>query len=187
MNVSWVHPWLLALLLLVPAYLWWAGRTQPAALAFPRAAAGRSGAGMRLLGVLPMTLRLLACIALVLALAQPRTGSTVIEERTEGVPIVIALDVSSSMLAADFHPQNRLTVARETIARFIAGRESDPIALVAFAGEALTQVPLTTDHRVLLGALRNLQVGQLEDGTAMGDGLATALNRLRDVRRPRRW
>jgi Ca-activated chloride channel family protein len=185
MNLSWVHPWALLLLLLLPLGVLWARRTPPPALAYPRAGAvGRGGVGVRLVAALPGALRVLAMVALVLALARPRAGSTVVEEQTEGVPIVVALDVSSSMLAADFHPENRLAVAKQTIGRFIAGRESDPIALVAFAGEALTQVPLTTDHRVLLGALRNLRVGQLEDGTAMGDGLATALTRLRDVQAP---
>jgi Ca-activated chloride channel homolog len=104
----------------------------------------------------------------------------VVEERSEGVPIIIAFDISSSMLAEDFAPRNRLEVARQTTRAFIAGR-TDPIGLVAFAGEAITQVPLTTDHRVLFAALENLQIGLLEDGTAIGMGLATAASRLQHI------
>src|SRR5690606_27657637 len=103
----------------------------------------------------------------------------VIEERGEGIPIVLAIDVSSSMLAQDFRPRDRLGVAKTTIANFVEGREGDPIGLVAFAAEALTLVPTTANHAVLLNALESLEVGLLEDGTAIGDGLATAVNRLR--------
>ncbi len=85
------------------------------------------------------------------------------------------------MLAEDFRPQNRLAVAKRTVKEFIAARTSDRIALVAFAGEALTQVPLTTDYPILMQAVDNLQAGQLEDGTAIGLGIATAANRLRDA------
>ena len=85
------------------------------------------------------------------------------------------------MLAEDFRPQNRLAVAKSRLKEFIAARESDRIALVAFAGEALTQVPLTTDYPILMQAVDNLQAGQLEDGTAIGLGIATAANRLRDA------
>jgi Ca-activated chloride channel family protein len=86
------------------------------------------------------------------------------------------------MLAEDFAPRNRLQVARETTREFIAGREHDPIGLVAFAAEAITQVPIATDYRVLFTALDHLQIGLLEDGTAIGMGLATAASRLREVR-----
>jgi Ca-activated chloride channel homolog len=100
----------------------------------------------------------------------------------DGISIVLALDLSSSMLAEDFQPQNRLAVAKETVKEFIAGRRADEVGLVAFAGEALTQVPLTLDYPVLLAAVDNLQAGQLEDGTAIGTGLITATNRLRGSR-----
>jgi Ca-activated chloride channel family protein len=146
-------------------------------------------AARRWLGVLPEVLRALAFTLLVLALARPRTVAGATEERTEGVPIVIAIDISSSMLARDMavpgarEPATRLDVAKQNVARFITGRETDPIGLVAFAGEAITQVPLTLDHRVLESALGNLRVGLLEDGTAIGDGLATAVNRVRRASR----
>ncbi len=85
------------------------------------------------------------------------------------------------MLAEDFQPHNRLEVAKEQVKRFIAGRRSDRVGLIAFAGEALTQVPLTVDYPVLLAAVDNLQAGQLEDGTAIGTAIATAANRLRSA------
>jgi Ca-activated chloride channel family protein len=100
--------------------------------------------------------------------------------RTEGISIMLAVDVSSSMLSLDFRP-SRLAVTRSTMGRFVAARPGDRIGLVAFASEALTQVPTTTDHRLLIHALGGLRWGMLPDGTAIGDGLATAVNRLRTV------
>ena len=94
---------------------------------------------------------------------------------------MLAIDLSSSMLAQDFQPQNRLEVAKDVVKRFIAARTSDRIGVVAFAAEALTQVPLTTDYPVVNAAVDNLAAGQLEDGTAIGTAIATAANRLRDA------
>jgi Ca-activated chloride channel family protein len=129
----------------------------------------------------PGLLRLLALLALVAALAGPRLGRRVIESESEGIGIMVAMDVSSSMLAEDFRPVNRLGAAKRTLGSFVQGRESDRIGLVTFAGEALTLVPLTTDHSLLLTVLGTTQVGQLEDGTAIGLGLAAAANRLRRI------
>jgi Ca-activated chloride channel family protein len=126
-------------------------------------------------------LRNLALAALVVTLARPRAGAQVENLTSQGINIVIAIDLSSSMLAQDFRPQNRLEVAKGRVKSFIAGRHSDRIGVVAFAGEALTQVPLTTDYAVVMQAVDNLQAGQLEDGTAIGTALATAANRLRDA------
>ena len=180
MSLEWGAPWWLALLPLIPPLLWLARRGRTAAVAYPRTTALRSlGPDRRRLAALPDLLRALALAALVVALARPRTPGTTIEERGEGIPIVIAIDVSSSMLAEDFRPRNRLTVAKQNVARFISRREGDPIGLVAFAAEAVTLVPITTYDPVLTSALRGLQVGLLEDGTAIGDGLAVAVNRLR--------
>jgi Ca-activated chloride channel family protein len=100
---------------------------------------------------------------------------------TAGINIVIAFDISSSLLAQDFQPQNRLEVAREKVRAFVGLRKSDRIGVVAFSGEALTQVPLTTDYPVVNAAINNLQPGQLEDGTAIGTAIATAANRLKDA------
>jgi Ca-activated chloride channel family protein len=113
------------------------------------------------------------------AAAGPRLGGVRTELRTEGIAIVLAVDVSSSMLAEDFAPQNRLDVARQTAIEFVRGRASDRIGLVAFAGQAITQVPITTDYAILERALLELRVGVVEDGTAIGTAIATAGNRLR--------
>src|SRR5688500_19775645 len=124
-------------------------------------------------------LRNLVLLAGVLALARPRSGARAEDVTSEGINIVIAFDISSSMLAEDFQPQNRLEVARDKVKQFITMRSNDRIGVIAFSGEALTQVPLTTDYPVVLAAVDNLQPGQLEDGTAIGTAIATAANRLR--------
>ena len=125
--------------------------------------------------------RNLVLAGVIIALARPRSAGRAEQSTSEGINIVIAFDISSSMLAEDFQPQNRLEVAREKVKQFIAMRNSDRIGVVAFSGEALTQVPLTTDYPVVMAAVDNLQPGQLEDGTAIGTAIATAANRLRDA------
>jgi len=182
MRFGFSHPWALGLLILIP--LWWMWikrRGRPDGIVYARAstlAAVRSRRAA-VLGIVPEVLRALAMAALIISLAGPRTGASVREEVSEGIDIMIALDVSSSMLAEDFRPRNRLGAAKQTIAAFVEARPHDRIGLVAFAGEALTQVPSTTDHGYVAAALDALQVGQLGDGTAIGLGLATAANRLR--------
>jgi Ca-activated chloride channel family protein len=117
--------------------------------------------------------------AWIVAAAGPRLGTVRTEMRTEGISIVLAVDISSSMLAEDFAPQNRLDVARQTAVEFVRARTSDRIGVVAFAGQALTQVPITTDYDILERALLDLRVGLVEDGTAIGTAIATAANRLK--------
>ena len=126
-----------------------------------------------------MRLRLLALAGCALALAHPYARGGERRETRDGIDIMLAFDISSSMLAEDFQPQNRLEVARAQVMQFVRMRESDRIGVVAFSGEALTQVPLTADHQVVLAAIEQLQPGQLEDGTAIGTAIATASNRLR--------
>lgn len=185
MTLSFAHPWALPLLLLVPAYLLWLRRRIPhaPAIRFP-GIGGEAGrelrAGTRVAWA-PEILRACAFGLLVFALAGPRTGAAVVETETEGVAIAVAMDVSSSMLAEDFRPTNRLGVAKRTTMRFVQGRRHDRIGLIAFAGEALTQVPVTSDYAILFQALEELRPGVLEDGTAIGTGLAAAINRLRRV------
>ena len=117
--------------------------------------------------------------AIVIALARPQSMLSRQEMKVEGIDIVLAMDVSGSMLAEDFKP-NRLEAAKKVAADFIDGRKSDRMGLVVFAGEAFTQVPLTIDHNVLLKQLSTLKDGMMKDGTALGDGLATAINRIKD-------
>jgi Ca-activated chloride channel family protein len=124
-------------------------------------------------------LRLLALAALIVAFARPQTGVTGEDVTTEGIDIVLVLDVSSSMLAEDLEP-NRIEAAKQVAAEFAEGRTNDRVGLVAFAGEAFTQAPLTLDHHVIVDLLSELEVGMIEDGTAVGMGLATAVKRLQD-------
>lgn len=121
--------------------------------------------------------RIAAIALLVVALARPQSTSSSQDVTIEGIDMVIALDISGSMLAEDFKP-NRIDAAKELAIEFISGRPGDRIGLVVFAGEAFTQVPLTTDHRVLSEMFRKIKTGMIEDGTAIGDGLATAVARL---------
>jgi len=175
-------PWALALLLAFPVWwLWRRGRATPA-IAFSRVNALASGphAGRFVTRTL-FALRNLVLLGGVVALSRPRSGARAQDVSTEGINIVIAFDISSSMLAQDFQPQNRLEVARDKVRQFVALRTSDRIGIVAFSGEALTQVPLTTDYPVVVSAINNLQPGQLEDGTAIGTAIATAANRLKDA------
>ena len=175
-------PWLLLALLFVPAWWWWRRRRQPPAITFSRVSILAKGprAG-RWISWATVILRSAALAGVVLALARPRVAGRTEQSNSEGINIVIAFDISSSMLAEDFQPQNRLEVAREKVKQFVTLRNSDRIGMVAFSGEALTQVPLTTDYPVVLAALDNLQPGQLEDGTAIGTAIATAVNRLRSA------
>lgn len=124
-------------------------------------------------------LRMLALSAVIIALARPQSLLSREEISVEGVDIVIALDVSGSMLAEDFKP-NRLGAAKQVAKKFIENRENDRIGLVIFAGEAFTQCPLTTDHKMLIELLQSVSNESLEDGTAIGDGLATAVSRIKD-------
>ena len=131
---------------------------------------------------LPLWFRCLTLVTWATAAAGPRLPGDRTSIKREGISIVIAFDVSSSMLAEDFAPSNRLEVAKGQAIGFIRGRKADRIGLVAFAGEALTQVPVTLDYAVLERAVLDLRIGALDDGTAIGSGLATAVNRLRRVK-----
>jgi Ca-activated chloride channel family protein len=175
-------PEALWLLLLLPAWWVWRRLRRKDAIVFSRTSV--LATGPRVGSWIPRTiflLRNLALASLIIALARPRSGAHVETQTSEGINIVIAIDLSSSMLALDFRPNNRIEVAKDKVKQFIARRTSDRIGIVAFAGEALTQVPLTTDYPVVQQAVSNLQAGQLEDGTAIGTAIATSANRLRDA------
>jgi Ca-activated chloride channel family protein len=116
---------------------------------------------------------------LILALARPQSSNSWQNVTTEGIDIVIALDISTSMLAMDFSP-NRLEAAKDVAQEFIAGRTNDKIGLVVFAGESFTQCPLTTDHATVINLFKSIESGMIEDGTAIGNGLATAVSRLKE-------
>ena len=127
---------------------------------------------------LPLVLRTLAVACLTVALFRPQSASTVEDMTREGIDLIMAMDLSQSMLARDFEP-NRLESAKEVAIDFVGSRPFDRIGVVAFEGEAFTQVPITTDHVVVKNGLAGLNTGLLEPGTAIGSGLAVAVNRLR--------
>lgn len=128
---------------------------------------------------LPIVLRLAALVMFIVALARPVNVTNESEATTEGIDIVLSMDISGTMLARDFKP-DRLTAAKRLAAEFVAERRGDRIAVVAFAGEAFTQAPLTSDQATVETMLSRLRSGVVEDGTAIGNGLATAINRLRE-------
>lgn len=179
-------PWMLLALPVVVFAVWWMGRRRArgdARLGLPRAelrkAIGASG-WVRLERGLPW-LRGLILVLLVVTAARPQSGERLESVSTLGVDIVVALDVSGSMRAEDFTPKNRLEVARRTVGSFIEGRPSDRLGLVVFAAMATTRCPLTQDHEMLQTFLDQVEFAPPDqDGTAIGLGLATAVNRLRD-------
>ncbi len=131
----------------------------------------------------PFALLLGAIVLIIIALARPQSSLVDQKSTTQGVDIVMALDISTSMLARDFTP-DRFTAAKEITSRFIMDRTSDQIGLVIFAGEAYTQSPLTTDSRTLVNLLGGVEMGVIANGTAIGTGLTTAINRLRESKSP---
>lgn len=124
-------------------------------------------------------LRMITIIAVILIIARPQSTDNWEKQTTEGIDIIMALDVSSSMLARDLRP-DRLDAAKDVAMKFINGRPNDRIGLTIFSGEAFTQCPLTTDHATLLNLFKDVKSGMIEDGTAIGLGLATSINRLRE-------
>jgi Ca-activated chloride channel family protein len=128
---------------------------------------------------IPFSLRMLALIFLIIVMARPQSSLQRKKVNIEGIDIIMALDVSGSMRAMDLKP-NRLEAAKKVAQQFIDQRPNDRIGLVIFSGEAFTQCPLTTDHKVLKSLFKPIHSGMIEDGTAIGDGLATAINRIKD-------
>jgi|GEM_PF-5149 len=176
------HPWFLLLFLLLPLMWYWKYRmktNKDSSMTFPHVGSIDDLVSVKsiLVKYLPM-LRYLGLAALVIALARPRLVLKEEEVKAEGIDIMLVMDLSSSMLARDFNP-DRLTVSKEMAKKFIDKRPYDRIGLVVFAGESFTQSPLTTDHRIVKEFLTSLESGMLEDGTAIGMGLASAVNRLK--------
>ena len=184
-GFSFAHPWALCGLLLAAAAavaLERRRRRMPR-IVVPTARTARGIAPSRWarLWWLPGALVVAALVFTSLGLAGPRLrGSRRQDLSVEGIDIVVAFDLSTSMLAADFRPKDRITVAKEVLKSFIASRANDRIGLVVFAGEAYTQCPLTLDYNVLQQLLDQVRTGVIVDGTAIGNALATAVNRLRE-------
>lgn len=178
------HPYILWLLLLIiPLTVWYilkqkkAHATMALSTTMPFATLPKSWKCIVRHFLFVLRMATLACLIIVMARPQQRDSWRTTS--TEGTDIVLAIDVSSSMMARDFTP-DRFEAAKKVAAKFIAGRESDNIGIVVFAGESLTGVPMTVDRTQLLQYLQNLSMNVLEDGTAIGDGIATSLNRLKE-------
>ncbi len=180
--MKFLHPYFLLLLLLLPIlarWYWQQQKQRHAAVTLPslQGIAGIETFKAKLRRWLPI-FRALGFAALVIALARPQLVLKEEKIKANGIDIMLSMDLSSSMLAQDFEP-NRLEVSKKMAVEFVKGRPHDRIGLVVFAGEAFTQCPLTTDHKILETFLEQLECGNLEDGTAIGMGLAGAVNRLK--------
>ncbi len=175
--------WFLMLILLVPLIVWYilkedtfkANLTISTTEAFEKA----PKQAVVYLRHLPFILSVIAYCAVVCALARPQMSDSWSNKTTEGIDIVMSLDISSSMLAEDLKP-NRLEAAKKVATHFINERPNDNIGVVLFAGESFTQCPLTINHAQLINLISGVKSGMIEDGTAIGNGLATAINRLKD-------
>ncbi len=182
-NISFANPEFFWLLLLLPlAVLWYFFKRneQSASLKISSIKGFARGGLLPKLKPLLFLFRLLALASIIVAMARPQTEDISTRTKTtKGIDIVMAIDVSSSMLARDLKP-NRLSALKKVASDFIRKRPNDRIGLVAYAGEAFTKTPITSDKSIVLNALREITYGQLNDGTAIGMGLATAVNRLKE-------
>ena len=174
--------WLLAVpALLILHYLWMELRGRRPHMRVSTAAPWMQGgtSPLAVLRHLPFVLRTAALVLIIVAIARPRSSTEIEKIDTEGIDIVLAMDVSTSMLARDFKP-DRISAAKDLAVEFIAQRPSDRMGIVVFAGESYTQCPLTTDRATLINLMKEVQTGLIEDGTAIGNGLATAVARMKD-------
>ncbi len=184
-HLQFAQPWAFLLLLVIPLMLFWEWRMRrrgaPALRLTTTSGLSHIRPGMKArLRPILTALRVLAMAAIVVALARPQSSSVSENVDSEGIDIVLAMDVSGSMLAEDFKP-NRIEAAKRVATDFINQRIGDRIGLVIFSGESFTQCPVTIDHRVLLEQVAEVKSGILQDGTAIGDGLATAVDRIRNT------
>jgi Ca-activated chloride channel family protein len=185
-SFTFKHPqffWMLLVLPLMAFYYWKVKRFSRPRITISSAesfANFRPTLKQRLLN-LPIFLRFITVAALIVALARPQSSSSSSNVTTEGISIVLALDISTSMLAEDFRP-NRIEAAKKVAIDFVDGRPNDQIGLVIFSGESFTQCPITGDHNVLRNLLREVKPGMLEDGTSIGEGLALAVSRVKDAK-----
>ncbi|EKY07359.1 N-terminal double-transmembrane domain protein [Capnocytophaga sp. oral taxon 332 str. F0381] len=183
-NIIFAHPQFFWLLLLLPLMiLWhffWDKKSKPSVTISSTVAFKRAKSLYNQLYHLLFLLRIIAIALLIIALARPQTRSESAKTKiTEGIDIVMAIDVSASMLSQDLKP-NRFEALKKVASQFVKDRPNDRIGLVIYAGESYTKTPVTSDKSIILNALSELTYGQIEDGTAIGMGLATAVNRLKE-------
>ncbi len=181
-TISFASPWVLWLVLLLPLTIWWYVTRSNSSQAGLKVSSLKSFQGIsswkNLFRHAPFVCRLLAMALIIVAMARPQTKNEEQRAEGEGVDIILCIDVSGSMTAQDFTP-NRMEAAKAVAVNFVANRLTDRIGIVIFSGESFTQCPLTTDKAVLTSAIENIRNGLLEDGTAIGDGLSTSVDRLR--------
>lgn len=180
-NIEFNQPWLFLLLALLPALTWWyvkKNKEQQSAIIVSDISATGLSTFKTSLRHLPFFLRLFSIVCIIIALAKPQTANQLQQTQGEGIDIVLCLDVSGSMTTQDFQP-NRLEAAKALAIDFINKRKTDNIGVVIFAGESFTQCPLTSDYGVLQTAVQNIHNGLLDDGTAIGSGLSTSVDRIR--------
>jgi Ca-activated chloride channel family protein len=180
-NINFNQPWFLLLLIVIPALIWWyaaKNNQRLGAIILSDVSAKGITSWKTSFRHLPFVFRLTAIIFIIAAIARPQTVFDEQNTEGEGVDIVLCIDVSGSMTAQDLTP-NRLEAAKNVAIDFVNKRLTDRIAVVIFSGESFTQCPLTTDHTVLISAIENIRNGLLEDGTAIGSGLGTSVDRLR--------
>ena len=180
-NTEFGQPLFLGLLLLLPLLIFWYVKTnnrRTASVAVSSTSAYGLGSWRASLRNLPFVCRLICVAAIIVALAKPQVRDAQQRAEGEGIDIILCIDVSGSMTAQDFSP-NRLEAAKNVAIDFVNRRLTDRIGVVIFSGESFTQCPLTTDHAVLISAIQNIRNGLLEDGTAIGSGLGTSIDRLR--------
>jgi Ca-activated chloride channel family protein len=181
-NISFASPYFFWLGLLLPVMIAWYVKKNAGSKAGIKVSSVKSFAGLTswksMLRHFPFMLRMLSIAFIIIALARPQTKTDEQHAEGEGVDIVLCIDVSGSMTAQDFTP-NRMEAAKKVAEDFIDSRLTDRMAIVIFSGESFTQCPLTTDKAVLKSAVANIRNGLLEDGTAIGDGLSTSIDRLR--------
>ncbi|MGN6416195.1 MAG: vWA domain-containing protein [Pseudobacter sp.] len=184
-NIIFAHPWFFALLAVLPVMIWWylkkADRQEATFLVSSTASFKGSSSWKNLFRHSMFVFRCLAVLCLIVAMARPQTRNDEELKTGEGIDIILCLDVSGSMFAQDLLP-NRLEAAKQVAANFVDSRATDRIGVVIFSGESFTVTPLTTDKEVLKSSIYNIQLGALEDGTAIGDGLGISVARLKDSR-----
>jgi Ca-activated chloride channel family protein len=180
-DITFGQPWFLLFLIVIPLLIWWyvsKNNQRQGAIIISDVSAKSLSSWKTSFRHFPFVLRLLAIVFIIAAIARPQTMFEEQNAEGEGVDIVLCIDVSGSMTAQDLKP-NRLEAAKAVAIDFVNKRLTDRIAIVIFSGESFTQCPLTTDHGVLISAIENIRNGLLEDGTAIGSGLGTSVDRLR--------
>lgn len=184
MGYTFLHPKFFYLSIITIPMIWWYIRSHKKANATLQISSLRAFKNVprskkAILRHVPFIFRIIAILLIIVAIARPRSTDSLQNVSTEGIDIMISLDISGSMLAMDLKP-NRIEAAKNVAIDFIKGRPNDRMGLVIFAAESFTQCPLTLDHTVLINLFNDVKLGMLEDGTAIGMGLATAVNRIKD-------